>query len=129
MFALTVAADGRRVLSGSGDNTIRVWDLNSGAMFAILAGHEAPVPAVAITPDQQRIVSASFDQTVRVWDLSRATATATLAGHFDAARAVQVTPDGWRAIVGFYDGPYASGISSGAPRSGLWSATRVRSAP
>jgi WD40 repeat protein len=65
-----VTADGRAV-SGSSDETLRVWDLASGQCTRTLKGHTGWVwaVAVAVTADG-RAVSGSSDETLRVWDLA-----------------------------------------------------------
>jgi WD40 repeat protein len=60
--------DGKRVVSGTWDGTVRVWDAASGAELACLSGHESAVSSVAFSPDGKRIVSGSWDDTARVWD-------------------------------------------------------------
>ena len=57
-----------RVISGSADHTLRVWDLASGQELRSLAGHSGEVLSVAFSPDGGRLASASADMTVRVWD-------------------------------------------------------------
>jgi WD40 repeat protein len=49
---------------------MRVWDLDSGAPVHILAGHDGPVGAVAVSADGRRAVSGDSGGTVRVWDLA-----------------------------------------------------------
>jgi WD40 repeat protein len=75
VFSLVTASlDGRPVvISGSDDQTVRVWDLVSGAAICEpLRDHDARVSAVATARLQGRpvIISGSHDHTVRVWDLA-----------------------------------------------------------
>ena len=67
--ALTVLPDGRLV-SGSGDNTLRVWEGRGSAYacVATLTGHTHYVSALTVLPDG-RLVSGSTDQTLRLWDV------------------------------------------------------------
>jgi WD40 repeat protein len=58
---------GARVVSGSWDKTVRVWDAASGAELARLDGHTDAVTSVAFDRSGARVVSASLDRTVRVW--------------------------------------------------------------
>jgi WD40 repeat protein len=51
--------DSRRVMTGSHDRTVRVWNTETGAMLSILSGHEDTVTAVAFSPDGQWAVTVS----------------------------------------------------------------------
>lgn len=66
-----VTPDGRRVVSASSDQTLKVWDPESGRALATLEGHVGRVSVCAVTPDGRRVVSASWDQTLKVWDFKR----------------------------------------------------------
>jgi hypothetical protein len=101
--SVAISADGRRAVSGSGDRTVRVWDLETGDCAAVLQGHAVSVWGVAVTPDGRRAVSGSDDKTVRVWDLERGTCAAVLKRHTSTVWGVAVTPDGRRAVSGSAD--------------------------
>lgn len=98
--ALAVTLDGKRIVSGGDDRTVRVWDLVSGRLQHTLHGHTDSVRAVAVTPDGRRIVSGGTYDVVRVWDLESGQFLQTIAGYagFRAVHAVAVTPDGSRVI-------------------------------
>jgi WD40 repeat protein len=93
-----VTPDGKRAVSASHDQTLRVWDLAKGSLLHSLQGHTARVTVVAVTPDGTRAVSASDDKTVKVWDLAKGSLLRSLQGHTDLVNAVSVTPDGKLAI-------------------------------
>ena len=67
--AVALSSDGRRAVSGSADNTLRMWDLESGQTLQTLQGHTDWVLAAALTPDGRYAVSGSRDYTLRVWNL------------------------------------------------------------
>ncbi|KAI7858976.1 WD40-repeat-containing domain protein [Circinella umbellata] len=64
----SLAFDSLRIVSGSHDRTVRVWDLENGHCMHALEGHSGPVTAVAMS--DTKIVSASEDNEVRIWDFS-----------------------------------------------------------
>ena len=60
--------DGLRVGSASLDNTVKVWNVETGKLLHTLEGHDAGVFRVAI--HGSRVVSGSGDKTVRFWDIA-----------------------------------------------------------
>lgn len=98
--AVAALPDGR-VISGSSDKTLCVWDVDFGRLLATLRGHQDPVTAVAVLSDSS-VISGSSDHTLRVWDINSGHTLATLQGHLDSVCAVAVLPDG-RVISGSCD--------------------------
>ncbi len=98
VVAVAVTPDGRRAVSASWDQTLRLWDLRTGQTSRTLEGHTSRITAVAVTPDGRRALSASEDKTLRLWDLETGKTLRTLEGHTDWVNAVAVTPDGLRAV-------------------------------
>ena len=66
--AARFSPDGTRIVTGSGDKTVKVWDAQTGAEVLTLKGHADRVGAVSFSPDGLRIVTASADGAARVWD-------------------------------------------------------------
>ena len=91
--SVVVSPDGTVVVSGSEDNTVRVWRMADGEELQTLEGHEAYVNTVAMTSNGIFIVSGSDDNTVRVWRLADGKATRTLKGHKGAVHSVAATVD------------------------------------
>jgi WD40 repeat protein len=102
--AVGVTPDGRHVVSGSDDGTLKVWEIESGRVTQTLLGHELLVTGVAVTPDGLRVVSGSTDTTLKVWEIESGRLIRTFAGHEGGVNAVAVTPDGRHAISGSDDG-------------------------
>ena len=69
VLSVTFSSDGRNIVSGSWDKTIRVWNAQTGGQVGKpLQGHTSPVRSVAFSLDGRHIVSGSHDKTIRVWD-------------------------------------------------------------
>src|SRR5262249_20571196 len=94
--------DARLLVSGSFDNTAKLWDVTTGKEVATLPGHTGRVRSARFTPDGKLLITASTDGTLRVWDVASRKRDATLSpseGHGESAGALAAVraPDG-RAI-------------------------------
>lgn len=69
LWAVAFAPDGRTLVSGGDDTTVRVWETATGSCRRILRGHQSAVFCVAITRDGGAVASGSTDDTVRLWRL------------------------------------------------------------
>ena len=113
---MAVTPDGQRAVSASWDNTLKVWDLDSGRELRTLEGHSDSVNGVAVTPDGKRAVSASWDNTLKVWDLESGARAAHPGGplRFCLWRG----GDAGRAACGFgVSGQDAEGVGPGERRA------------
>ena len=103
--SVAFSPDGTRIVSGSDDHTIRVWDARSGDVVAgPFEGHKSRVTSVAFSPDGTRIVSGSYDDTIRVWDARSGDVVAgPFEGDTSGVTSVAFSPDGTRIVSGSYD--------------------------
>jgi WD40 repeat protein len=60
--------DGHLVASGGGDGLLRVWEVTTGNLVALLRGHTGPIVGLTFTPNGKELISSSYDRTVRIWD-------------------------------------------------------------
>lgn len=75
---------GNRIVSGSDDNTLRVWNATTGKHLKSLVGHTGGVWCSQF--DGSTIVSGSTDRTLRVWDVESGNCKHVLQGHTSTVR-------------------------------------------
>ena len=91
------------IVTGSYDNTARLWDANTGSHLRTLEGHTAGVASVSFSPDGTVILSGSYDGTARLWDANTGSELHTLKGHKGAIVSVSFSPDGTTVASGSWD--------------------------
>lgn len=111
--AVSFSPNGRRLATASEDESIKLWDLESGRVRGTLHGHgavegslkyAAGVTSVAFSPDGRHLASGSRDCTVRIWDVSLEKCATVLTGHQGIVTGVAWTPDGQGVVSGSEDG-------------------------
>ena len=68
VWSVVFSSDGRSLVSGSADKTVKLWDMQTGGAIRTFLGHTAPVHSASISVDSATIASGSYDDTVRLWD-------------------------------------------------------------
>ncbi|TRX91652.1 hypothetical protein FHL15_007434 [Xylaria flabelliformis] len=76
-----IAAHADTLVSGSYDNTVRVWRISTGATVHVLQGHSQKVYSVVLDIERNRCISGSMDSFVKIWDLETGSCLHTLEGH------------------------------------------------
>jgi hypothetical protein len=100
--SVAISGDGRRLVSGSYDNTVRVWDAASGVELLCLQAHEDWVNSVAISGDGRRLVSSSYDNAVCVWDAASGVQLLCLRPELRVSR-VAISGDGRLLVSELFD--------------------------
>ena len=101
--AVAFSRDGTRVLSGSDDSTLKLWDVPTGALLRTCVGHSGAVSSVAFSPDGTRLLSGSADKTLKLWDAATGALLRTIKGHSGRVWSVAFSPDGSRMLSGSED--------------------------
>jgi WD40 repeat protein len=99
--AVAFSPDGQRILTGSDDNQVKLWDLQSN-LLQKFQGHSDGVKAVSFSPDGQRILTGCKDGTAKLWDL-KGNVLKNFQGHSDGVTSVSFSPDEQRILTGSYD--------------------------
>ena len=95
--------NGNQLLTGSDDNTARLWDLSSGEEVQRFEGHSGSVLAVAFHPNGNQLLTGSYDNTARLWDLSSGEEAQRFEGHSGSVLAVAFHPNGNQLLTGSDD--------------------------
>ncbi|MCA1568442.1 MAG: protein kinase [Acidobacteria bacterium] len=102
--AYALSADGKLIATGgTNENSVKVWDVESGDLKLTLDGHEKGVLALAFSPDGKTLVSGSYDNTARLWDVrSGAFKQALTEDSLNAVFSAAFSPDGRTVASGTY---------------------------
>jgi WD40 repeat protein len=103
VLSVSISSDGQTLVSGSLDNTIKIWNLETGELRRTLTGHDSSVYSVSISSDGQTLVSGSDDKTIKIWNLETGELRRTLTGHDSSVYSVSISSDGQTLVSGSLD--------------------------
>jgi tRNA A-37 threonylcarbamoyl transferase component Bud32 len=98
VLSVAFSPDGRQILSGGADGTVRLWDSERGEEVGCMLGHSDKVWSVMFTPDGKRALSAGKDRSVRLWNVEAGRPIRSFEARTN--RSVALSPDGTLAISG-----------------------------
>jgi WD40 repeat protein len=100
---LSFTPDGTKLVSGSFDKTIKLWQLDTGKVIYTLGDRLKGVFALAISPDGHFLASGSWDEKIELWQLETGTLVRNLSHHQASVRSLAITPNSQTLISGSFD--------------------------
>jgi len=117
-----------RVVTGSADDTAKVWDAESGRELLTLRGHNGSVGSAVFSPDGRRILTEGSDGAAKFWDAENGRQLLTLKG--DTMRleywvAAAISRDGRRIATGGDDNTAAVWMAASPEEVDAWRKTET----
>lgn len=78
VWAVVLSPDGQTVISGGANQTIKLWNIETGNVLKTLSEHRDVVRSLVLTPDGKTLISGSGDRTIKIWDLQTSQAIQTI---------------------------------------------------
>lgn len=91
------------LVSGGGDDWVRVWNAHTGECLQTFNAHSQGVWAIAVSPDGQSVATGGANGHVKLWRLADGSCLKQLEGHTACIRSVVYSPDGYRLASGSED--------------------------
>ncbi len=97
--AVTFSTNGKYMLTGSDQGTIRLWEVETGREMRRFDGHTGAINSVAFSHDGKYMLSASEDATARLWKIETGAEVRRFAGITDEVLSAAVSPDGQYVMI------------------------------
>ncbi|MFQ5636872.1 MAG: hypothetical protein ACE5IR_02620 [bacterium] len=92
--SLAFTPNGALLATGSADNTIKIWNTETGEMLRTLSAHEADIFSIALSPNGRTLASAGYDAKLILWDMVQGEILNTIDGHEQPVVSIAISPDG-----------------------------------
>ncbi|KAJ3079665.1 hypothetical protein HDU99_010378, partial [Rhizoclosmatium hyalinum] len=102
--SVAFSADSKTVVSGSWDNTVKLWSVKTGECIKTFVGHSWWVESVAFSADSKTVVSGSQDGNIKFWHVETGECVKSLAGHYSSVNSVAFSADSKTVVSGSKDG-------------------------
>ncbi|MUG91606.1 DnaJ domain-containing protein [Scytonema sp. UIC 10036] len=103
VLAIAISPDGQTFASGSSDNTIKIWHLNTGKVLHTLTGHRKWVRCLAFSPDSKTLASGSDDCSAMIWEVATGKLLKTIKVHSTPIFSIVFSLDGQLMFTGGRD--------------------------
>ena len=102
ILSVGYSPDGQFIVTGSADDTAKVWESATGKVLRTLRDHNGPIRSAVFSSDGQRILTASWDKTAKVWDARSGDLVHTFE-HEHQVFSAAFSKDGQRVVTGSRD--------------------------
>jgi WD40 repeat protein/serine/threonine protein kinase len=93
VHSVCLSTDNRFALSGSSDNSLKLWDIATGQCLCTFIGHANYVSSVCLSADCRFALSGSWDNTLKLWDVATGQCLRTFIGHAGSVLSVCLSAD------------------------------------
>ena len=101
--SVSFSPDRKYIASGSDDDTVKLWEVESGKEIRTFTGHTDDVESVSFSPDGKYLASGSADDTVKLWEVESGKEIRTFSGHTSYVSSVSFSSDGKYLASGSWD--------------------------
>lgn len=103
IYSLAMNPSGTIIVSGSTENTLRLWDPRTCNRLMKLKGHTENIKALVVSPDGQQVISGSSDGTIKEWSIGQQRCIQTIHVHTEGVWALLMTDSFSHVISGSRD--------------------------
>ena len=102
--SITFSPNGRSLVSGSDDRSVRIWNVRDGSSKVLpVTGEPSYFISVELSPDGRYVTAGNLDGTVWIWDFRTHKLVTKWEGHANGVWCTKFTPDGHGLMSGGSD--------------------------